>query len=613
VVTVTSIRPWNQCKTATGPVKHCPALSTVCLKVADSGVIVAGRPRPRGRRGRRQRLLTRALPVGVLAIAAFAAGALWSTRPGHEERQMVTRYVTAWQHRDFAQMYALLDRPSKLEMSESRFARAVETAADTATEESLRALHVGRRHDADIAVTTVVRTKLWGTLHETLEVPLTGSGAGARVRFSDTLLFPGVRPGEKLHRIISLPPRGTLLAGDGTVLAQGPDRTTPIPDVAGQIVGTVGPIPADLKATYAARGYPAGAHVGLDGLEFIFQDRLAGTAGGRLMAGHRILASVAPAAAKPVRTTISPGMERAAVAALGGQYGGMVVMNPRTGALLALAGIAYSALQPPGSTMKIITATGALQAHIAKLSTVFPYATSATIEGYTMQNANGEDCGGTLINSFAVSCNSVFAPLGVKLGAKRLVSTAERFGFNHPSSIPGAAESTIPSAAAIGDDLAVGSSAIGQGLVQTTPLEMTDVAATIAMGGRRPIPTLLAHQRPRFVRVTSARVAHEVQQMMVAVVQYGTGTAAQISGVQVAGKTGTAELKNTAPPPGETGTGTTLTQTSNPKNTDAWFVGYAPVGRVRVGAGALFPNQGAGGGTAAPPVRAVLEAALSSH
>jgi cell division protein FtsI/penicillin-binding protein 2 len=549
----------------------------------------------------------------VLAVAAFAAGAVWSTRPGREERQMVTRYVSAWRHQDFAQMYDLLDRVSKLGMSESRFARAVEAAGDTATEESLRTLHVAGRSGDDIAVTMVVQTKLWGTLHETLEVPLTGSGAGARVHFSDTLLFPGVRPGEKLHRIISLPPRGTLLASDGTVLAQGPDRSSPIPDVAGQIVGTVGPIPADLKAAYAARGYPADAKVGLDGLELVFQDRLAGTAGGRLMAGHRVLATASPVPAAPVHTTISPALERAAVASLGGQYGGMVLMNPRTGALLALAGIAYSALQPPGSTMKIITATGALQAHIATLTTVFPYATSATIDGYTLQNANGEDCGGTLINSFAVSCNSVFAPLGVKLGAKRLVAMAERFGFNQPSSIIGAAESTIPPAGAIGDDLAVGSSAIGQGLVQTTPLEMADVAATIAMGGRRPIPTLLAHQRPHFVRVTSPRVAHEVQQMMVAVVQYGTGTAAQISGVQVAGKTGTAELKNTAPPAGSTGTGTTQSQTPNPKNTDAWFVGYAPVGHPRFVAGALFPNQGAGGGTAAPPVRQVLEAALSGH
>jgi penicillin-binding protein A len=575
-------------------------------------VIVGGRSRPQGRR-RRRRLLTRALPVLVLAGVAFAAGAVLAMRPGHEERQMVTRYVRAWTHSDFAAMFALLDRPSRQATTESRFARALETASDTATSRSLAVVHVAGRQGNDIGVTMVVQTKLWGTLHETLLVPLTGAGSTARVHYSDTLLFPGLRPGERLHRRISLPPRGTLLAADGTPLAHGPERSSPIPDVANQIVGTVGPIPSDLAGDYTARGYPANAHVGLDGLELIFQNRLAGTPGGQLLAGHRVLANVAPAAAKPVRTTLSPGMERAAVAALGGQYGGMVVMNPRTGAVLAAAGIAWSALQPPGSTMKIVTATGALGAHIATLGTVFPYATGATIEGYTLQNANGEDCGGTLINAFAVSCNSVFAPLGAKLGAKRLVATAERFGFNHPSAILGAAESTIPSATSIGDDLAVGSSAIGQGLVQTTPLEMTDVAATIAMGGRRPIPTLLAHQRPRFVRVTSAQVAHEVQQMMVAVVQYGTGTSAQISGVQVAGKTGTAELKNTAPPASGTGTTTTAAPTSNPMNTDAWFVGYAPVGHPRFVAGALFPNQGAGGGTAAPPVRQVLEAALSGH
>ena len=81
----------------------------------------------------------------------------------------------------------------------------------------------------------------------------------------------------------------------------------------------------------------------------------------------------------------------------------------------------------------------------------------------------------------------------------------------------------------------------------------------------------------------------------------------------MAGKTGTAELKNTAPPAGSTGTGTNQSQTPNPKNTDAWFVGYAPVGHPRFVAGALFPNRGAGVGTAAPPVRQVLEAALSGH
>jgi peptidoglycan glycosyltransferase len=90
--------------------------------------------------------------------------------------------------------------------------------------------------------------------------------------------------------------------------------------------------------------------------------------------------------------------------------------------------------------------------------------------------------------------------------------------------------------------------------------------------------------------------------MMVAVVQFGTGTAAQIPGVRVAGKTGTAELVNTASP-----------AASLPKNTDAWFVGYAPVGAPRIVAGALFPNQGAGGATAAPAIQQVLVAGLHAH
>src|ERR1035441_9757399 len=103
--------------------------------------------------------------------------------------------------------------------------------------------------------------------------------------------------------------------------------------------------------------------------------------------------------------------------------------------------------------MKIITTTAALNAGIVTLGTTFPIQTSATLDGFSLQNAGGEACGGTLLNAFAVSCNSVFAPLGAKLGGARLVSIAERFGFNQPSTIPGAAEPTIPPASAIGDSL----------------------------------------------------------------------------------------------------------------------------------------------------------------
>ncbi len=360
--------------------------------------------------------------------------------------------------------------------------------------------------------------------------------------------------------------------------------------------------PTAQRAAYGAAGYPRNAQVGLDGLERIFQAQLAGAPGGRLLAGTRVLAQRAAIAGVDVKTTIDPAIERAAIAAIGGRYAAMSAIDPRTGAILALVNFAFSVLQPPGSTMKIITATAALQAGIVRLSDTFPVQSSATIDGYTLQNAGGEACGGTLLNAFAVSCNSVFAPLGARLGASRLVDAAQRFGFNQPPPIPGAAESRIPSAATIGDALAVGSSAIGQGKVQASTLQMTDVAATIAMGGRRPVPTLEADQPPRFVPVTSAHVAREVQQMMVAVVQFGTGTAAQIPGVVVAGKTGTAELTDTAAPGASTA-----------QNTDAWFVGYAPVGDPRIVVGALFPAQGGGGATAAPPVQSVLAAALRAH
>ncbi len=562
--------------------------------------------RPSGDDGRRrQRLLRRSAPVVALAVVAFAVGALMAAGPSGDEQALVRKYVRDWARGNLAGMYALLDHPSRRHISERRFAASLRAAAATATLQSLTSLSVGERTGGAIPVRMDVRTRVFGRLRAVLLVPLSGSGSDARVAYGRSLLFPGLQVGERLGRVVQLAARGDLLAADGTPLAQGAARSSPIPAVASEIVGTLGPIPAAQTQAYVAQGYPAGAKVGVNGLERIFQDRLAGAPGGTLLAGRRVLAQVPAQAGTTVRTTISPSLERAAMAAKGGNYAGIAAIDPRTGGLLALAGVAFSALQPPGSTMKIITVSGALQAGIVKLGDTFPIQTSATLDGFTMQNANGESCGGTLLNAFAVSCNSVFAPLGAKLGAQRLVDVAERFGFNQPSSIPGAAESTIPPARSMTDSLAVGSSAIGQGMVQSTALEMTDVAATIAMGGRRPIPTLVAGDPPRFVPVLSHHVAGLVQRMMVAVVQFGTGTSAQIPGVKVAGKTGTAELKNTANPNDPTA--------GSPQNTDAWFVGYAPVGAPRIVVGALFPQQGAGGGTAAPAVRAVLEAGLKGR
>ena len=552
----------------------------------------------RRRQPRRARVLTRTLPLISVAAVAFGLGIYAAGAGGRAERRLVTDYVTEWATQDFPAMYALLDPASRNGITERAFALRYRSAAATATLVSLRADHVGGRRGGVIPVLMTVRTRIFGTVHATLRVPLAGSGGSARVRFDSELLFPGLLAGEQLSRHTLLGQRGTLLADDGTVLAQGPSRTSALPLVSNEIVGRLGPIPVDERAQYAAAGYPADALVGLDGLERIFQRRLRGRIGGTLLAGHRVLADAIPGNGPTVRTTIDPAVEESAISALAGQYGGMTVMDPRTGAILALAGIAFSGLQPPGSTMKIITSVGAIEAGLATVNTTYPYASSVTLDGYELKNNGNESCGGTLLNAFAESCNSVFAPLGAQLGAARLVATAERFGFNSPSPLAGAPESTIPPAPEIGDALAVGSSAIGQGMVQANTLEIADVGATIADGGRRPIPTLSLGARPRFVRVTPAGVARQVQAMMEAVVRYGTGTLAQIPGVVVAGKTGTAELQDTG------------SQKNAVKATDAWFVGYAPVGHATVVAAALFPNAGFGATTATPPVRAVLVTAL---
>jgi peptidoglycan glycosyltransferase len=549
--------------------------------------------------------MTRMLPLAALAAGAFAIGIVLAFSGSGSERAVVVRYVHAWAHHDYAQMYALLDRTSRASISGRAFRAVITRDARTATETSLDPVRIGNPSGNTFPVRVALRTHLFGTLTELLPVTVDSGGATPRIHLTTELLFPGLGPGESLTRTSTMPPRGTILAADGEVLAQGPQRTSPIPAVAGQIAGQVGPIPAADKAMYAALGYPASAQVGLNGLERIFQRRLAGQPGGTLKAGARILASNVAVAGKTVKTTIVPSLEQAMTAAIGSNYAGMTAINPQTGGILAAVGIAWSDVQPPGSTMKMVTASAALQAGLVTLSTSFADGSSATISGYTLQNAGGEVCGGTLINAFAVSCNSVFAPLGAQVGAARLVAMAEKFGFNQKPPFAGALESTIPSAATIGDSLAVGSSAIGQGMVLASSMEMADIGATMANGGRRPIPTLAADVPPKFVRVISPTVAGEVQQMMEAVVQYGTGTAAQIPGVQVAGKTGTAELTTTQGPGAQNNP-----NASSAKNTDAWFVGYAPVGNPKIVVGALFPNQGAGGGTAAPAVRQVLEAAL---
>jgi cell division protein FtsI/penicillin-binding protein 2 len=288
------------------------------------------------------------------------------------------------------------------------------------------------------------------------------------------------------------------------------------------------------------------------------------------------------------------------------------VLDARNGDVRALAGQAFSAPQPPGSTFKIVTTTAALQKGVVELDDEFEISDGINVGGRFINNANGEFCGGTFAHSFAESCNAVFAPLGPLVGNDTLVSTAERFGFNSPPSLYASKylreadlpESTLPTE--IGAEIDLGVSAIGQGEVQATPLEMASVAQTVANGGVR-MPTSIVKNkklRPEAepVRVMSKKIADELTELMVGVVVEGTGGAGAIPEAQVAGKTGTAEL---GPKEGQE-------NEDNPiQIKDAWFAAFAPAEKAKLAVGVLLIEaEAAGGEVAAPIASEVLSSGL---
>jgi transpeptidase family protein len=555
---------------------------------------------------RRRRLTHRALPVlGGLAALAFVVGVIVGSMAESGAEQKAREFGTAWNRGDLDAMYDLLSSKAREQYGREPFRRAYADSASTATIVRLHAEGPRGKSGGRVRIPVTLRTRVFGELRGDLLLPVSDSG----VDWSPYLSFPAVRKDETLTRRSIPPARAKILSRDGKVLAAGPAgaRRSPLAGVAAQVAGRVEKekTAAERKQVYA-RGFPRFWPVGQNGLERVFENDLAGRPGGELLAGSRVLARAAPRPSRAVRTTIDTKVQSAAVLALGGRFGGIAALDARTAEIRGLAGIAFSAPQPPGSTFKIVTTTAALEARLVKPTTPFPVQTKAVVDGVDLANAHGESCGGTFRQSFAKSCNSVFGPLGVKVGAERLVATAERYGLNRPPAVPGEVPSTIPGPGDIGTPLAVASTAIGQGRVLATPLRLASIAETVAENGLRREPTLRAGARPKKpVRVTSRKVAATLTRLMLDVVAYGTGTGAAIPGVKVAGKTGTAELEDTRGP-----NAPALGTEENPNNTDAWFAGFAPAGRPRIAAAALFVRAGAGGATAAPAVRAVIAAAL---
>ena len=422
--------------------------------------------------------------------------------------------------------------------------------------------------------------------------------------------------------------RGAILAGDTQIAT-----TTPIKD----------------RFQYQ-RSYPEGSlyatvtgwysyDFGRSGLEAKYSTELAGTASSQTLARLVDLFTGATPVGATIQTTIDPKLQQVAAQQLAGKKGAVVALDTKTGAILAMvstptydpntlathdltaARAAWTALNadpnkplsdrgtreiyPPGSTFKLVTAAAALENGMAP-DTMLNTPSQLTLPNSTSVLGNEiSACGNgqqTMDRAFQLSCNTAFANLGITLGADKIRAQAEKFGFNSaPMTDINAAKSQFPTQLDAAQTML---SAIGQYDVAASPLQMAMVAAAIDNDGVLNTPYLVSEIRSADLKVLyrhgpdskqslSSGSAQALQQMMVNVVQKGTGTAAQVPGVVVGGKTGTA-------------------QTDLTKNPYAWFVSFAKNPDIAV---AVFiedahvaRNDIAGGALAGPIAKAVIQA-----
>jgi peptidoglycan glycosyltransferase len=322
-----------------------------------------------------------------------------------------------------------------------------------------------------------------------------------------------------------------------------------------------------------------------------------------------------------VQRTLVAGLSRHARAA-------GVVLDPRSGAVLALAAVpsydpnqldalwpqlvhapssplldrSTGGLYPPGSTFKVVTAADALDAGAITPQSTFTDTGGFTIGNFTVHNDEEETTGTQdLAGAFALSSNVDFAQIALKIGVDRWFAYADKWGLGKPVDfdLP-VSRDRLPAK----KDVYAGILAqlgFGQASLLVTPMRMALVAATIANDGTTPRPylvrriagrdTALATRAEILAQPISPETAHTVRDLMVQVVKRGTGTAAQLTGVTVAGKTGTA---------------------TNPHGrSHAWFVAFAPAEAPRVAVAVVVENVGYGGTYAAPIARDVLRVALA--
>lgn len=341
-----------------------------------------------------------------------------------------------------------------------------------------------------------------------------------------------------------------------------------------------------------------------------------------------------------VQSALNPGAQRAAVDGLAGRRGSVVAMVPSTGEIKAMVSIpeydpnsvensntfkrlnsetsaplfnrATQAGYPPGSTMKVVTATAALDSGDFTPNSVLSGRSPIAIEGVPLSNSGGEQFGDIpMTTALTNSVNTWWAQAGEKVGNDTMFKYMDRYGFNAKPRLdyPGfqlAASGVYDGNKLLGpsDRIDIGRVAIGQERLRVTPLQMAEVAATVANKGELMEPRLWskvtdpdgretkldpAHQS----RVMSEDTASELNDMMQDVVSEGTGTAGAVSGIDVAGKTGTAEI--------------------SPGVNDAWFIGFAPANDPKIAIACIVEHtSGFGGPTCGPIFKAVAESLLGS-
>jgi len=333
---------------------------------------------------------------------------------------------------------------------------------------------------------------------------------------------------------------------------------------------------------------------------------------------------------------------QAAVAGLAGRTGAVVAMEPKTGKVRVmvsepeydpnlipsdigqlnrdprqpLLNRTTQELYPPGSTFKVVTATAALDSGKLTPDTVIDGSSPKTISGVPLENAGGESFGPiSATDALTNSVNTYWAQVGERIGRETLVEYMKRYGFYADPKLDYPDTQKIPSGIINGDGdyvtdgFDVGRVAIGQGglegEVRAGPLQMAEVAAAVGNRGRLMKPQLTDRivQKDGRVKeriqpdlqsvVMKPETADELANMMSRVVEEGTGTAAALAGIRVAGKTGTAE---TGP---------------NREFTQAWFICFAPVENPQMAVAVTIPNASGQGGTVAAPIaKSVLEALL---